>query len=106
MSSQPERVTLEELDRLTDGDPDRPEFERARYRGQTGAAPEPDSPSEAGTCERCGFEVGAEFARVLGDNDDRIHACPQCTESWSDIRYEASGREHPTYRVPFEEVFE
>jgi len=38
--------------------------------------------------------------------NDRIHACPACTESWSDVRYEASGREHPTYRVPFEEVFD
>jgi hypothetical protein len=76
-------------------------FEGAKYRG-TDREPDTEAPVERGVCEACGAEVGAEFARVLGDNDGRIHACPECSESWSDLRYEANGREHPVYGVDWE----
>jgi len=31
------------------------------------------------SCENCGASVTDQFARTLGDNDDRVHACPDCT---------------------------
>lgn len=30
-------------------------------------------------CTNCNSEVSEQFARVLGDNDDEIHACPACS---------------------------
>jgi hypothetical protein len=30
-------------------------------------------------CRECGDSVSDSFARVFGDNDDRVHACPTCT---------------------------
>lgn len=30
------------------------------------------------TCVGCGAFVTAEYARVLGDNEDRVHSCPAC----------------------------
>lgn len=29
-------------------------------------------------CERCDETVSDAFARVLGDNDDRVYGCPNC----------------------------
>lgn len=31
------------------------------------------------TCDRCGGFVTADFARVFGDNDDRLSGCLDCT---------------------------
>jgi hypothetical protein len=39
----------------------------------------PDAP----TCEGCGRAVSPEIARVVGDNDDRVPRCRQCTEGIS-----------------------
>ncbi|MFD1515652.1 DUF7563 family protein [Halomarina rubra] len=30
-------------------------------------------------CENCSAAVSTQYARVLGDNDDTVHACPNCT---------------------------
>jgi hypothetical protein len=38
----------------------------------------PEGESTMPTCENCGAFVTARFARVFGDNDDRIHACTHC----------------------------
>jgi hypothetical protein len=32
------------------------------------------------TCEACTSPVTRQFARVFGDNDGRIHACPACVD--------------------------
>lgn len=29
-------------------------------------------------CRRCGGFVTRDFARVFGDNADRVHGCPAC----------------------------
>lgn len=29
-------------------------------------------------CENCGSSVSDQFARVFGDNENRIHGCPFC----------------------------
>lgn len=29
-------------------------------------------------CQTCGSHVTPDFRRVLGDNDDQVHACPNC----------------------------
>lgn len=29
-------------------------------------------------CMNCGAHVTNLFARVMGDNEDRVHGCPQC----------------------------
>jgi DNA-directed RNA polymerase subunit RPC12/RpoP len=31
------------------------------------------------TCEGCDGYVSAQFARVFGDNEDRVYACPACS---------------------------
>lgn len=31
------------------------------------------------TCRNCGAFVTQAFARVFGDNDDRVTGCPECT---------------------------
>lgn len=31
-----------------------------------------------GTCTNCGAFVTTAFARVFGDNDDRVAGCPEC----------------------------
>lgn len=30
-------------------------------------------------CRQCGSSVSDSFARVFGDNRDRVHGCPTCT---------------------------
>lgn len=32
-------------------------------------------------CWNCGAHVTPRFSRVMGDNDDRVYACPRCAES-------------------------
>jgi hypothetical protein len=29
-------------------------------------------------CESCGAHISEKYARVCGDNDDRVSACPNC----------------------------
>ena len=31
------------------------------------------------SCLNCDAHVTEQFARVLGDNEDDVHACPECT---------------------------
>jgi hypothetical protein len=31
------------------------------------------------TCENCGTTVSDRFAKVLGDNEDRVRGCPSCS---------------------------
>lgn len=31
-------------------------------------------------CKGCGAHASSEFARVLGDNDGNVHACPRCVQ--------------------------
>lgn len=38
-----------------------------------------DSTSETESrCWNCGAHVTPRFARVMGDNDNQVHACPRC----------------------------
>lgn len=40
-----------------------------------------DGDATSGTdsrCWNCGSHVTPRFARVMGDNDDQVHACPRC----------------------------
>lgn len=30
-------------------------------------------------CNDCGNYVSPDFARVMGDNDGEVHACPECS---------------------------
>jgi hypothetical protein len=30
-------------------------------------------------CQNCGSHVSKRFARVMGDNNGKIHACPSCS---------------------------
>lgn len=41
----------------------------------------PDDPSTGNSprCRNCGSYVSETFARVFGDNDDRIHRCLHCS---------------------------
>ena len=32
------------------------------------------------SCSNCGAFVTDDFARVFGDNDDEVHACPECSD--------------------------
>ncbi|ELY68868.1 DUF7563 family protein [Natrinema versiforme] len=48
--------------------------------------------SSAPRCRNCGNQVTRQFARVFGDNRDRIHSCPDC----------ATYREMKTGAVPKE----
>jgi hypothetical protein len=78
---------------------DETEPDGAKYRS-AGQEPEGErllDPPAGEECLNCGAVVDDDFARVLGDNDGRVHSCPDCASSWSDLRYEASDREHPTY---------
>lgn len=35
-------------------------------------------------CQACRASVTATFARVFGNNDDEVHACPSCL-TWGDV---------------------
>ena len=37
------------------------------------------SSSTAPRCQNCGGHVTPQFVRVFGDNDDTVHACPNCS---------------------------
>ncbi|NHN49318.1 hypothetical protein G9464_17235 [Halostella sp. JP-L12] len=46
----------------------------------------------------CGAHVTEQFARVLGDNEDDVHACPECTTQ-TDIYRGAAAHEDFEARV-------
>ncbi len=35
-------------------------------------------------CNRCDGYVSRDYARVFGDNDDRVTSCPNCRAGWVD----------------------
>ncbi len=39
-------------------------------------------------CQNCGGHVSRQFARVLGDNDDVVHGCPDCSTTSDRVRAE------------------
>ena len=46
------------------------------------------------TCQTCGAHVSSQFAKVFGDVDDLIHACPSCggKAGLADVNRERSRR--------------
>ena len=47
------------------------------------------------SCENCGRQVSPRYARVFGDNDDRIFGCPNCMSS-SELRERRESRGYGT----------
>jgi len=47
------------------------------HRGPTVTAGRATTGSER-RCEACGSFVTTAFARVFGDNENRVHGCPEC----------------------------
>lgn len=37
-----------------------------------------DHPGAENRCWNCGGHVTAQFARVMGDNDNEVYVCPEC----------------------------
>lgn len=37
------------------------------------------NPTTSVECQGCGALVSDDYARVFGDNRDRVHACPDCS---------------------------
>jgi hypothetical protein len=54
--------------------------------------PTPDSDARDGrtNCRTCNSQVSHQFARVFGDNDDVIFACPNCA-TMAELPHLASG---------------
>jgi len=48
------------------------------------------------SCESCGSEVSSDYARVFGDNQGQVHACPDCRSQSAVLNGAASDpeREH------------
>lgn len=53
-----------------------------------------DGRQQANTCEGCGEHVTTDFARVFGDNDDRVHACHNCVDQNEILRGAAGDPDH------------
>lgn len=50
-----------------------------------------------GSCLNCGGHVTEQYRRVFGDNDDQVHACPNCEEKmFGDERLTAGLDQLPT----------
>ena len=49
-------------------------------------------------CRNCDAHVTEQFARVLGDNEDDVHGCPECTPQ-TDIYDGAAAQTDFTPRV-------
>lgn len=45
-----------------------------------------DGKSDPTRCLGCGGHVTEQFRRVMGDNDDRVHACPSCADKFGSGR--------------------
>jgi len=37
--------------------------------------------TEMSVCETCGGTVTSDFARVMGDNQNRVYRCPGCVSA-------------------------
>jgi DNA-directed RNA polymerase subunit RPC12/RpoP len=42
---------------------------------------QPWQPTPVGECLACGAQITSQFARVCGDNQNNVHACPQCSST-------------------------
>lgn len=45
-----------------------------------------DAGQTATHCHNCGSHVTADFARVYGDNDGNVYACPRCVRAIAELR--------------------
>jgi len=45
-------------------------------------------------CQNCGAHVSERFARVMGDEDNTVHACPRCDSKGALRAGTAAGLEH------------
>lgn len=59
--------------------------------------PADDVPSVYPSCRQCDSQVSRQFARVFGNNDDVVFACPNCA-SMADLPELASGTQ--THQSP------
>lgn len=50
-------------------------------------------------CEGCGSFVTKDFARVFGDDENRVHACLECMTATDVKKAGAAGEEHPRRRI-------
>lgn len=65
----------------------------AAYTGGWSSIEADDTPDRE--CRNCGARVSARFARVYGDNQNKVHRCQDCTDVMADLKYLANGRERP-----------
>lgn len=42
-------------------------------------------------CKHCGAHVTESFARVMGDNDNEVHGCPDCEPATDLLNGSAAG---------------
>lgn len=54
----------------------------------------PNSTGDASTCENCGSHVSKRFERVMGDNDDKAHRCPECANATELLNGKSAGLDH------------
>jgi len=79
-------------DQKPDPDPS-PEPERVSVRTW-----EPENEQQ---CQNCGASVSEQYRRVMGDNDDVVHACPACEDKkFGDERLTAGLRTISSRRRP------
>jgi len=45
-------------------------------------------------CQNCGAHVSERFARVMGDEDGTVHACPRCDSAGALRAGSAAGMAH------------
>ena len=45
-------------------------------------------------CQNCGTHVSERFARVMGDENNIVHACPQCDSEGALRAGTAAGKTH------------
>lgn len=50
------------------------------------------APDRDGRCLNCGSAVSEQFGRVFGDQDDRLHACPDCASMSQLMRGAGAGQ--------------
>jgi len=64
----------------------------ARYgRRQTTTTKSNDTASADEQCRNCGSHIPTRYARVLGDNQDRVWACARCVDHDEIFRGAAAG---------------
>jgi hypothetical protein len=77
-----DRPTLDDF--ATDADESEPDWQPQQRDGR----------QQANTCQACGSHVSADFARVSGDNDDRVWACHSCVDQNAILRGAAADPDH------------